>query len=142
MDRKGIEGIDLSILERNMENLPDADFLEEISWMQSEFHKLYSEGCDPERRKELSQEISIQVKSKLSSVDEVIGVTELLGLDSELYFLMVWSENLLRMDRAIESGNYRGEPLPPAMDLGEIANKVFTEAKNVAKSSPPADRLE
>ncbi|MFA0834599.1 MAG: hypothetical protein ACC609_11395 [Methanobacterium formicicum] len=142
MDVNDRKGINLSLLERNMENLPDADFLEEISLMQSEFHKLYSEVSDPERRKELSSKISIQVKSKLSSVDEVIEVSKLLGLDSELYFLMVWSENLLRLDRAIESGNYRGEPLPPARDLCEIANKIFNEAKNVTKSGPPADRLE
>lgn len=131
--------IDLDLLERNLENLPDVDFLDEISLMQSEFRKLDSEGNNPEKMKELSSEISILVKSKLSSVDEVIEVSKLLKLDSELYFLMVWSENLLRMDRAIESGNYRGEPLPQARDLGEIGNKVFTEAEERCKSPSPEE---
>ena len=105
--------------------------------MQSEFGKLYSGGNNPKRMEELSSEISIQVKSKLSSVDEVIEVSKLLELDSESYFLMVWSENLLRLDRAIESGNYHGEPLPQARDLSEISNKVFIEAeKRCQKMSP------
>jgi hypothetical protein len=129
--------IDLDLLELNLENLPNADFLDEIDLLQSEFRKLYSEGSDPEKMKELSSEISIQVKSKLSSVDEVIEVSKLLKLDSELYFLMVWSENLLRMDRAIESGNYHGEPLPQARDLGEIGNKVFTEAEEHYQNLSP-----
>ena len=133
-DSNARKGIDLDLLERNLKNLPDADFLDEISLMQSEFHKLYSEGSDPERMKNCLLRYSIPVKSKLSSVDEVIEVSKLLELDSELYFLMVWSENLLRLDRAIESGNYRGEPLPQARDLGEIGKKVFSEAEESCQS--------
>nr|WP_319372373.1 hypothetical protein [uncultured Methanobacterium sp.] len=133
------EGIDLDLLERNLENLPDADFLDEISLMQSEFRKLDSEDSDPERMKNCLLRYSIQVKSKLSSVDEVIEVSKLLKLDSELYFLMVWSENLLRMDRAIDSGNYHGEPLPQARDLGEIGKKVFIEAEERCKSPSPEE---
>ncbi|EKF86564.1 hypothetical protein [Methanobacterium formicicum] len=131
------EWINLDLLERDLENLPDSDFLDEIALLQSEFRKLYSEGGDSERAEELSSEISVQVKNKISSVDEVIEVSKLLKLDSELYFLMVWSENLLRMDRAIESGNYRGEPLPLARDLGEIGNRILTEAEKRGQSPSP-----
>ena len=138
-DSNAREGIDLNLLEHNLENLPDADFLDEISLIQSEFRKLCSEGSNPERMKELCSEISIQVKSKLSSVDEVIKVSKLLELDSELYFLMVWSENLLRMDRAIESGNYHGEPLPQARDLEEIGKKVFKKAEEHGQSPSPEE---
>ncbi|WP_321421761.1 hypothetical protein [uncultured Methanobacterium sp.] len=67
----------------------------------------------------------------------MIKVSKLLELDSELYFLMVWSENLLRMDRAIESGDYHGEPLPPARDLEEIGNKVFKKAEECSQSPSP-----
>ncbi|WP_321421760.1 hypothetical protein [uncultured Methanobacterium sp.] len=56
-DSNAREGIDLNLLERNLENLPDADFLDEISLMQSEFRKLCSEGSNSERMKELSSDI-------------------------------------------------------------------------------------
>ena len=56
-DSKAEVIVDLDLLERNLENLPDADFLDEIALMQSEFRKLYHEGSDSERIGELSSEI-------------------------------------------------------------------------------------
>ncbi|EKQ50762.1 MAG: RecF/RecN/SMC N-terminal domain-containing protein [Methanobacterium sp. Maddingley MBC34] len=92
---------------------------------------------DLERMKDLSAEISLQVKNKLSSIEEVIKASHLLGLDTESYHIMVWEENLLRIDKAIDTGNYRGKPLPPAKGLEEIGNRIFTVATKCYKTTSP-----
>jgi DNA repair exonuclease SbcCD ATPase subunit len=183
------ERINLELLEKDLENLPDADFKEEIGLLQSQFKELYDkiqsdktnpkdrlvltqlglklagDTCplcdtswdsdelemhlsiklkklqkvreDIERLEELSTEISYQVKNKLSSISEVLKASRVLGLDTETYHLMVWEENLLRIEKVLDSDNYQGEPLPPAMDLQEIGNLIFKAADECYGTTSP-----
>ncbi|CEA14171.1 AAA family ATPase [Methanobacterium formicicum] len=183
------ERINLELLEKDLENLPDADFKEEIGLLQSQFKELYDkiqsdktnpkdrlvltqlglklagDTCplcdtswdsdelemhlsiklkklqkvreDIERLEELSTEISYQVKNKLSSISEVLKASRVLGLDTETYHLMVWEENLLRIEKVLDSDNYQGEPLSPAMDLQEIGNRIFKVADERYETTSP-----
>ncbi|AUB56331.1 chromosome segregation protein SMC [Methanobacterium subterraneum] len=181
--------INLELLEKDLENLPDADFLDELGFLQSEFKdlhnkirsdetqpqdrllltelglKLTGDVCplcdtpwdsdeleshlsqkldnltetkkDLERIEELSGEISHQVKDKLTSMGEVLKASKMLGLDTESHHLTVWEENLLRIDKARESGDYDGEVLTEARDLAEIGNRIFTLAEKCYGTTSP-----
>ncbi len=61
----------------------------------------------------------------------------MLGLDTETYHLMVWEENLLRIEKVLDSDNYQGEPLSPAMDLQEIGNRIFKVADERYETTSP-----
>uniref|UniRef100_UPI002491BB5D chromosome segregation protein SMC n=1 Tax=Methanobacterium formicicum TaxID=2162 RepID=UPI002491BB5D len=181
--------INLELLEKDLEKLPDADFMEEFGLLQSEFKdlhnkirsdetqpqdrllltelglKLTGDVCplcdtpwdpdeleshlsqkldnltetkkDLERIEKLSGEISHQVKDKLTSIGEVLKASRTLGLDTESFHLMVWEENLLGIDKSVESGDYGGEGLPKARDLAEIGNRIFTVAKEHYGATSP-----
>ena len=181
--------INLELLEKDLENLPNADFLDELGLLQSEFkdlhNKIRSDEAQPkdrllltelglkltgdvcplcdtpwdsdeleshlsqkldnltetkkdlERIEELSGEISHQVKDKLTSMGEVLKASKVLGLDTESYHLTVWEENLLRIDKARESGDYDGEVLTEARDLADIGNRIFTVAEKCYGTTSP-----
>lgn len=113
----------------------DGDELEKH--LSSKLEDLQGVKKDLERMKNLSGEISSLVKSKLFSMQEVLKASHLLGLDTESYHILVWEENLLRIDKAIDSGNYGGETLPPAKGLEEIGNRIFTVATKCYKTTSP-----
>jgi hypothetical protein len=93
---------------------------------------------DLERIRILSGEIlSSLVKSKLSVIGEALNASKVLELDTESYHLTVWEENLLRIDKAIDTDNYRGEPLPPAKGLEEIGNRIFTGGNKMLQNHIP-----
>lgn len=181
--------INLELLEKDLQNLPDSDFEDELELLQSEFRELYgkikSDETSPEDRlllnqlglnlagdvcplcdtpwdpdelkshlssklenlkevqedleriKELSGEISELVKNKLSSIDEVLKASKLLGLDQETNHLMVWNENLLRITALMDSDDYRGDSLPEAAPLEEVGNRIFTVATERYQTTSP-----
>ncbi|MFA0847167.1 MAG: AAA family ATPase [Methanobacterium formicicum] len=183
------ERINLELLEKDLENLPDSDFLDEFVLLQSEFKDLYNKIrsddtqpqdrlllmelglkltgdvcplCDTpwdpdeleshlsqkldnltetkkdlERIEKLSSELSYHVKDKLSSIGEVIKASKMLGLDTETYHIVVWEENLLRIDKSLDSCDYGGEGLPQVKDLDEIGNMIFTMAEERYQSTSP-----
>ena len=189
LDIHSDNSINLELLEKDLENLPDADFLDELGLLQSEFKDLYNKIrsdetqpqdrllltelglkltgdvcplCDTpwdsdeleshlsqkldnltetkkdlERIEELSGEISHQVKDKLTSIGEVLKASKMLGLDTESHHLTVWEENFLRIDNALESGDYDGEVLTEARDLAEIGNRIFTLAEKFYGTTSP-----
>ncbi|MGC9517478.1 MAG: AAA family ATPase [Methanomicrobiales archaeon] len=181
--------INLELLEKDLENLPTAEFLEEFGLLQSKFQDLYNKIrsdetqpqdrllltelglkltgdvcplCDTpwdpdelenhisqkldnlketkkdlERIEELAGEISHQVKDKLKSIGEVLKATRKLGLETKSHQITFWEENLLRIDKALEKGDYSGEELPEAGDLREIGDLIFKMAeKHYGATSP------
>lgn len=181
--------INLELLEKDLENLPTAEFLEEFGLLQSKFQDLYNKIrsdetqpqdrllltelglkltgdlcplCDTpwdpdeleshisqkldnlketkkdlERIEELAGEISNQVKYKLKSIGEVLKATRKLGLETKSHQITFWEENLLRIDKALEKGDYSGEELLEAGDLREIGDIIFKMAeKHYGATSP------
>jgi len=92
---------------------------------------------DLKRMNELQVNISLAVKTKLSSLVEVIKASLVLGLGQEASVFEVYKEDLERIDAALDVDDYRGESIPQFMDMKEVAGKIFQVAVDRYGSPSP-----
>ncbi|MGI6481949.1 MAG: AAA family ATPase [Methanobacterium sp.] len=83
---------------------------------------------DLERMQELSGNISRAIKSKLSSLAQVIKDSSVLGLDQEVGVLKVYKDDLTTIDASLDRDEYGGESIPLLTDIEELGGKILQVA--------------
>lgn len=104
----------------------DPDELE--NHLETKLERLREVESDLKRMKELSRELSEQVKNKLSSLEQVIKDSSVLRLGREVRALEVYKEDLERIDATLDGDDYSGEIIPTFTDMDEVGAKIFQVA--------------